>query len=96
MREFNMRVFHKWLNVAGDRPPRYGKKRHVTVGRGPVPRQAAIAGDRPPRYGKKRHVTVGLGPSHATRAGERVSLAIVRATEKTSLVLFRSVGPECL
>ena len=49
-----MRVFQKSLNVAGDRPPRYEKKRlSFTVGRGPVPRHAAIAGDRPPRYGKK-------------------------------------------
>ena len=36
------------------------------------------AGDRPPRYGKKRHFIVGRGPSDATRASERVSLAIVR------------------
>ena len=35
-------------------------------------------GGQAPRYGKKRHVTVGLGPSHATRACERVSLAIAR------------------
>ena len=34
------------MGSAGDRPPRYGeKKRHVTVGRGPVPRRAAIAGE---------------------------------------------------
>ena len=38
-----------------------------------------LAGDRPPRYEKKRPLTVGRGPSHATRAGERVSLASVRA-----------------
>ncbi len=41
--------------IAGDRPPRYEKKRHFTVGRGPVPRHAAVyrklAEDRPPRYG---------------------------------------------
>ena len=53
-------------------------------------------GQAPALRGKKRHFPVGLGPSDATRASERVSLAIVRATEKTSLVLFRSVGPECL
>ena len=54
---------------AGDRPPRYGKKRHpLTVGRGPVPRHHSrprtLAGDRPPPYGKKRHppLTVGRGP----------------------------------
>ena len=46
-------------NVAGDRPPRYEKKRCLfTVGRGPVPRQhprtPARAGDRPPHYEKKR------------------------------------------
>ena len=29
--------------LAGDRPPRYGKKRHVTVGRGPVPRHRSCA-----------------------------------------------------
>ena len=45
--------------LAGDRPPRYDKKRHpLPVGRGPVPRQASIyriiAGDRPPRYGNGR------------------------------------------
>ena len=38
-----------------------------------------LAGDRQPRYGEKTAcVPVGLGPSHATRACERVSLAIVR------------------
>ena len=60
------------------------KKRHpLTVGRGPVPRHRPcnpmLAGDRPPRGGEKTAcVPVGLGPSHATRACERVSLAIVR------------------
>ena len=39
---------------------------------------------------KKLHVTVGRGPSDAIRASERVSLAIVRTTEKTFLVLFRT------
>ena len=29
--------------IAGDRPPRYEKKRHVTVGRGPVPRRASVS-----------------------------------------------------
>ena len=44
-----------------------------------------IAGDRPPRYGKKTaRVTVGRGPVPRQRSHER----------KTSLVLFRSVGPE--
>ena len=65
------------------------------VGRGPVPRHRprnpTIAGDRPPRYEKKRHpLIVGRGPSDATRASERVSLAIVRATEKR---LWFSSGP---
>ena len=55
------------VEIAGDRPPRYGEKNAFrvaeqktspfTVGRGPVPRHAAIAptlaGDRPPRYGEK-------------------------------------------
>ena len=45
-----LRVFHKSLNVAGDRPPRYGEK------------NAALH--------------VGRGPSHATRACERVPLAM--------------------
>ena len=32
------------MGLAGDRPPRYEKKRYPhTVGRGPVPRHAAIA-----------------------------------------------------
>ena len=38
-----------------------------------------IAGDRPPRYGSAEDIarrTVGRGPSHATRACERVSLAM--------------------
>ena len=63
-----------------------------TVGRGPVPRHAAdyrkLAGDRPPRYDKKTPLIVGLGPSHATRACERVSLAIVRALRRS-----RGTGP---
>ena len=47
----------------------------------PVPRHrsraSTHAGDRPPRYDKKRHHrTVGREPSHATRAGERVPLAV--------------------
>ena len=41
-----------------------------------------IAGDRPPRYGEKTACgTVGRGPSDATRASERVSLAIVRVIQ---------------
>ena len=87
------------------------KRPPLTVGRGPVPRHAAvvtatlrglwaagvcrsdgeIAGDRPPRYDKKRFpFLVGLGPSHATRACERVSLAIVRAR---ALQRSRGTGP---
>ena len=60
--------FPRHAALAGDRPPRYGKKRHVTVGRGPVPRHRsripAIAGDRPPRYGRRKapFLTVGRGP----------------------------------
>ena len=43
------------MEIAGDRPPRYGKNNApLTVGRGPVPRHATIAEDRPPRYEKKR------------------------------------------
>ena len=39
-----------------------------------------LVGDRPPRYDKKTPpLHVGLGPSDATRACERVPLAIVRA-----------------
>ena len=51
----------------------------------PVPRQCwvspAIAGDRPPRYGCRGRFpfTVGLGPSDATRACERVPLAMPRS-----------------
>ena len=59
--------------------PRATKKKRCpfTVGRGPVPRHAAIAGDRPPRYEKKTlPLHGGRGPSDATRAGERVSLAM--------------------
>ena len=43
-----------------------------------------LAGDRPPRYDKKRlPLTVGRGPSHATRACERVSLAMHRSKQQT-------------
>ena len=45
------------------------------------------AGDRPPRYEKKRPP-----PHRRARACPSPSLAL----QKTSLVLFRSVGPECL
>ncbi len=61
------------------------------VGRGPVPRRApgypTIAGDRPPRYGcgGRLPFIVGRGPSDATRACERVSLAMPRAAEKRLL-----------
>ena len=48
-----------------------------------------IAGDRPPRYEKNiAPFTVGLGLSHAMRACERVSLAIVRAPKHA-----RGTGP---
>ena len=42
------------------------------VGRGPVPRYAAIAGDRPPRY-DEHESTVGRGPvpRHPYLAGDR-------------------------
>ena len=60
------------------------KRRHFYVGRGPVPRHAAIAGDRPPRYGNKNgpwhrrawalgchtHMREG-SPRHAAIAGDR-------------------------
>ena len=81
--------------IAGDRPPRYGEKNPYpsrraralachTRRRAGSPRHRSrnptIAGDRPPRYGKTTpSLHVGLGPSPATRAGERVPLAIVRA-----------------
>ena len=47
------------MEIAGDRPPRYGERRpaRVIVGRGPVPRQRprkpTIAGDRQPHYDEK-------------------------------------------
>ena len=42
---------------AGDRPPRYGKKRHCTVGRGPVPRHRFAARPcHPCRSGSPEHV----------------------------------------
>ena len=61
-----------------------------TVGRGPVPRHAAIAEDgpldrtiardRPSRYGEKNATPLRRrGPSHATRACERVSPAMQRS-----------------
>ena len=46
-----------------------------------------LAGDRPPHY-EKTPLTVGRGPSHATRACERVSLAIARALQRS-----RGTGP---
>ena len=54
-----MRGFHKSLNVAGTGHRATVKKTPpLHVGRGPVPRHAAvyrtIAGDRPPRYGTGR------------------------------------------
>ena len=65
-----MRVFHIRKEPRLHHPA-------FTVGRGPVPRHAAIAGDRPPRYGEKNaFLHVGRGPSDATRAGERVPLAM--------------------
>ena len=96
-----LRVFHKSLDVAGEtrsdarvasEGPRAPVKKTplLYVGRGPVPRHAAIAEDRPPRYGKKTvPFTVGRGPSQvSTRAGERVSLAIVRVIQRS-----RGTGP---
>ena len=69
----------------GTGPRATGKKRrHFYVGRGPVPRHAAIAGDRPPRYGNKNgswhrrawalgcHTRIREGfPRHAAIAGDR-------------------------
>ena len=51
-------------NDRGGQAPALRKKitSSFLVGRGPVPRHAAIAGDRPPRYDKKRHFIVGRGP----------------------------------
>ena len=38
-----LKILLQTTKLAGDRPPRYEKKRHpVTVGRGPVPRRASI------------------------------------------------------
>ena len=82
------------------------KRAADTVGRGPVSRHAsveetavaggfrvdrAIAGDRPPRYDKKRYpLTVARGPSDATRASERVSLAMRLAVRPPHLCRSRS------
>ena len=50
----------------GQAPALRWKKRHPTVGRGPVPRHAAVyrtlAGDRPPRYGNTRVSWAKNGP----------------------------------
>ena len=56
--------FPRYAPIAGDRPPRYGKRPSPfhrrtwalachTCMRAGFPRYAAIAGDRPPRYGKR-------------------------------------------
>ena len=48
-----------------------------------------VVGDSPPRDDEKTlPFHVGRGPSHATRAGERVPLAIVRALQRS-----RGTGP---
>ena len=65
-----------FFTFAGDRPPRYGNGEGFFT----------FAGDRPPRYGngsvlgsRTAPFIVGRGPSHATRACERVSLAMLRS-----------------
>ena len=75
-----MRVFHKSLNVAGD--TNGSRAGALALQRGPrftVDRSSGAPA--PERIdGKKTlRVTVGLGPSHATRACERVSLAMQRS-----------------
>ena len=67
----------------GQAPALRKKMPSLTVGRGPVPRHAAIAGDRPPRYdeeyrpyrrawalGCQTRMRAGF-PRHATIAGDR-------------------------
>ena len=63
--------------LAGDRPPRYDKKRHtVTVGRGPVPRHRS-------RYPTSR----GTGP-RATIKNGTLSFAVARVIHRS-----RGTGP---
>ena len=72
---------------AGDRPPRYDEKTpSLHVGRGPVPRHRFA--DRPHHLCRSRSPDPELfviRRSQTTERGER---------KKTSLVLFRSVGPK--
>ncbi len=69
------------MEIAGDRPPRYGGGRFFcgTIAGDRPPRYGGgrffcgtIAGDRPPRYGKKRHFTVGRGPVPRQRRRARL------------------------
>ena len=76
--------------IAGDRPPRYGgveKKRFANDRGGQAP-ALRLSGPSP--------FIVGLGPSDATRASERVSLAIVPRTRPLSTpaldLIFKSAA----
>ena len=63
--------------LAGDRRPRYGKKRHFTVGRGPVPRHRS-------RYGKNVACSLtSVGPECLSPARLRRTLRAFR-----SLIVF--------
>ena len=71
--------------------PRHAPGGETALAGGWFSRGLTLAGDRPPRYEKKRFpFLVGRGPSHATRASERVSLAIVRAH---AIQRSRGTGP---
>ena len=92
------------MALAGDRPPRYDKKRRLlTVGRGPVPRHRScprtptLAGDRPPRYGKKRPLTVGRGPVPRHRSCPRnPTLAGDRPTRYGKIKTRRALLRYCI
>ena len=82
------------VEIAGDRPPRYGEKNaSFTVGRGPVPRHAAIAptlaGDRSPRYGCRG----ACGCGGLTLPGRAVPRAIAGGIQKMPELFYR-VNPE--
>ena len=90
--------------IAGDRPPHYGeKKRHVTVGRGPVPRHRprtpARAGDRPPHYGGKTpplHRRARAWPSPCSdRAIQRSRGTGPRTTGKKTAIHRRARALAC-
>ena len=76
------------MDIAGDRPPRYGRRKSppFPVGRGPVPRHRSctrnptLAGDRPPRYGEKTSFLVGRGPVPRHRPRYEKNVSKVRRT----------------